>query len=230
MSSTLLQLRTRVRTELDLLDEPAVTDTELTTKINEGIDVVEAKILDLYEDYFLKRGTAISLVAGTQDYAYPTDIWANKIRALVYRNGSVITEVPRVSGVNQMGSFEDMERNDALATWSPTTMRYLPLNDVIRLTPAPSSSQASVLVPWYIRQALRLSADADICDIPEWEGVVVAYAKNEIALDKAGLADPTKTSMKLDALMNLMEASLSNRVPDEWNFVAMDNSIYEEHS
>jgi hypothetical protein len=86
------------------------------------------------------------------------------------------------------------------------------------------------MIPWYIREAAALESDSDECDIPEWEHVVVAYAKNEIALNKAGLVDLTKTSSKLDALMGVMASSLSNRVPDEWDFVAKDVTIYQEHS
>lgn len=230
MGSTRADLITRVRTEMDLLDEPAVTDSELSQYLNEGIDVVEAKILELYEDYFLTRGSAFSLISGLSEYSYPDDIWANKIRALIYKNGTLVTEVPRMSGTNQLNSFLDLERADQLATWSPETMRYLPLNDSIRLTPAPTSSQSSVMIPWYIREAAALESDSDECDIPEWEHVIVAYAKNEIALNKAGLGDVTRTASKLEALMNVMASSLSNRVPDEWDFIAKDLSSYQEHT
>jgi len=109
-------------------------------------------------------------------------------------------------------------------------MRYISLNDVIKFTPAPTATQSLVMIPWYIRQATALESDSDECDIPEWEHVVVAYAKNEIALNKSGLLDVAKTASKLDALMQIMEQSLSNRVPDEWDFIAKDLSSYQEHT
>ena len=225
--STLLQLRTKVRTQMDLLDEPAVTDAEITEKLNEGIDVVESILMDLYEDYFLKRGTAISLVAGTSEYSYPADIWGNKLRALVYRNGTRVFRIPRFAG-NRMNSFELSELAEAQGSGPPEAMTFRPLNSTFRLSPAPLSSEASVLIPWYIRQAQELSLDADECDIPEWEHVVVAYAKHAIAEDKPGLGDVVKLEKKLTALMDAMEASLANRSPDEDDTMDKDMSFYTE--
>ncbi len=228
MSLTLTQAINRVRTELDLLDEPQVTDSEITTYLNEGIDVVESIILDIYEDYFLARGTPINLVSGTSEYNYPADIWGNKLRALIYRNGAIVTEIPRQ--YNQINDFEATERMDQLGVWTPYTMVYRPLNTTFKLTPAPTSSESSVLVPWYIRQATRLVNGSDTIDIPEGDNCIVAYAKNEIAMNKSGIGDANKTMIKLKSLLEQLNKSLSNRVPDQWNFVAKDMSYYEEHT
>lgn len=227
--STLAQLRSRVRTNLDLLDEPAVTDSEIDSYLNEGIDVIEAKILGLYEDYFLKRGTAISLVAGQAEYDYPADLWGNKLRALIYRSGTTVHEIPR-QGPQLMNSFLESELAEAQGSGTPETMSYRPLNSSFRLSPPPGSNEASVLIPWYIRQALPLSADADECDIPEWEHVAVAYAEHKITLNKPGLGDKASSALNLEALTSLMEESLANRVPDQWDLVDFDTSTYQEHT
>lgn len=227
--STLLELRTMVRTDMDLLDEPAVSDAEINSKINEGIKVAAAKILGLYEDYFLKRGTPISLVAGQAEYNYPTDIFGNKLRALIYRNGSTINEIPR-QGPQKLDSFLATERAEALGSWSSDNCSYRPLNTSFRISPVPTSNETDVLIPWYIRDAAKLTVDGDSCDIPEWENVVVTYAKWKIASNKPGLGDAQKLQTELEALMGIMEDSLSNRVPDQWDLVDKDTSLYQEHS
>ena len=75
-----------------------------------------------------------------------------------------------------------------------------------------------------------MTSDSDECDIPEWEHVVVAYAKDVIARNKPGLGDPAATTEKLDALLELMESDLSNRSPDDDDHVPTDMTIYQEHS
>ena len=225
--STRAQLRTRIRTEMDLLDEPGISDAEINYAIQEAMSVVGAKIRGLYEDYFLKRGT-LDLVSGTADVSYPTDCFANKVRALIYRNGS--TRIFRIPRLKAMEQYLEAELSAGNAIWSPETAKFIPMDSAMKLIPTPTESGTGVLVCWYIRDLDAMDADADLCDIPEWEHVVVAYAEDVIARNKPGLGDSTKTSSKLDAIMALMESDLSNRSPDDDDFVPRDTSTYEEHS
>jgi hypothetical protein len=227
--STLLEMRTTVRTEMDLIDEPAVTDAEITDRINQGIKVVAAKVLGLYEDYFVKRGTPISLVAGQAEYDYPADIWGNKLRALIYRNGTKVHEIPR-SGPQRMNSFIETERAEVLGSWSSENATYRPLAEKFRISPVPTANEASVLVPWYVSDAATLTLNADVCDLPEWAHVAVAYAKWQIAADKPGLGNVTELKAQFESLITLVEESLSNRVPDQWDLVDKDMTTYEEHT
>lgn len=224
--STRAQLRTRIQTEMDLLDEPGVSTAEYNYSLQEAMSVVGAKIRGLYEDYFLKRGT-LSLVSGTSDVSYPTDCFANKVRALLYRNGSVVCKIPRLKSMNQ---YLEAEMTANFAIWSPQTAKFIPMDTAMKLIPTPTETASNVLICWYIRDLVAMTSDSDECDIPEWEHVVVAYAKDVIARNHPGLADPEETAKKLDAMMTLMESDLSNRSPDDEDFVPRDMSTYEEHS
>lgn len=224
--STRAQIRTRIRTEMDLLDEPGVSDAEINYAIQEAMRVVSAQVLGLYEDYFLTRAT-LSIVSGSSDVAYPTDIWANKVRALVYRSNGIVTEVRRRKDTN---NFYKAENQAQFGIWSPDVATYVPMDSAMRLFPTPTETTANALVCWYIRDANAMDDDSDSCDIPEWEHVVVAYAEDVIATNKPGLGDSAKTGKKLASLMAIMQASLSNRSPDDWDFVAKDTTVYEEHS
>jgi hypothetical protein len=211
---------------MDLLDEPGVSDAEINYALQEAMSVVGAKVRGLYEDYFLKRGT-LDLVSGTADVSYPTDCFANKVRALVYRSGNRIFRIPRLKAMEQ---YLEAECSAALAIWSPETAKFVPMDTAMKLIPTPAESGTGVLVCWYIRDLVAMTSDSDSCDIPEWEHAVVVYAKDVIAQNKPGLADPSKTSAKVDAIFTLMESDLSNRSPDDDDFVPSDTSTYEEHS
>ncbi len=224
--STRAQIRTRIRTEMDLLDEPGVSDAEINYAIQEAMSVVGSRIRALYEDYFLKRGT-LDLVSGSADVSYPTDCFANKVRALIYKNGSTVCRIPRLKDTEQ---YLRAELATSFTIWSPQTAKFVPQDTAFRLVPTPTESGTGVLVCWYIRDLDAMDGDSDSCDIPEWEHVVVAYAKDVIAQNKPGILDSTKTSEKLDGMMELMEADLSNRSPDDDDFVPSDTSTYEEHS
>ena len=84
---TYLELTTQVKDSLDLWEETFITDSELLNYFNEAIDLVESNILTIYEDYFLAK-TTLSIVSGTQDYALPSGIFAQKIRKIYYNDSS----------------------------------------------------------------------------------------------------------------------------------------------
>jgi len=66
-------------------EEQWITDVELNKYINDGIDVAESEIHTLYEDYFLDY-VSLPLVSGVEIYDLPSDIYANKIRRVIYDN------------------------------------------------------------------------------------------------------------------------------------------------
>lgn len=87
MGSTLLQLQTRIRQDVEMEDENQLSDTQLTTFINAGISEVEREIHTLYEDYFLEQET-LPIYSGQSLYSLPSNIYAAKIRAFYYNNGT----------------------------------------------------------------------------------------------------------------------------------------------
>lgn len=206
----------------------------VTSFINDGIDVAEKDILKLNEDYFLTK-SLISLVAGTADYSLPSTIYAEKIRDIIYANGNDIYSVKRLRDDSDTSIFERIAFINQFTNLE--NYQYVPRNDsaaagvVLQLVPPARETLASVLTVWFLRNANRLSADADLCDIPEWAPFVVQYAKAKcinVAMRGSSIAkDEMEMAM---ALRKDMIEALTNRIPDNNDKIPLDDSNYREHS
>lgn len=223
---TKAEIVTKIEQDLDLEDELFIQSTELLGYINEGIDEAEAEIHDLYEDYFLKRGT-ITLVAGTEEYALPSDIYAMKIRRVIYNNGSKVCRIHRARDTYKM---EERERRSVISG-GITEYEFIITHDTpgtpkICLIPTPQESGAYVKL-YYLRNANRLSVDADVCDIPEFVHFVMQFVKVR-CYEKEGHPNLSKALMDLEKQRALMQATLASMVPDEENEIEPDLSFYGE--
>lgn len=227
---TAADIELRVRQELGLIDEPGVTSTEIYSWQNQGIDLAEALVHTLYEDYFLTYGS-LSLVQGTQEYALPSDIYAGKLRGIIYSNGSIVYPVKRIYGRDV---FEIMKRSEIFG--ANEEYRYIMVNvsaaagQKIRLFPASRETLAGALTCWYLRNANRVATGTDPIDIPEWSSFIVAYVKWQIALNKPGLGDPTVLNSEQEIQKQMMIETLTSKQPDDQTQVPMDTDIYEEHT
>jgi hypothetical protein len=227
---TFSEIETRVRRELDLIDEPSVTQSELISYCNQAIDVAESEIHSLYEDYFLKKAS-ISLVSGQKEYALPSDIYAAKIRAIIYNVNNQIYEVMRMVDKRM---FEKIIRTENYSSNQP--YRYILLNDSassgikLYLFPTPQETTTNALTVWYLRNANRIVNPSDVIDIPEFSNFVVAKIKWLIAINKPGIMDAQSAAMDVQTQLTLMQESLQNRTPDDWTQVVMDMDAYEEHT
>jgi hypothetical protein len=224
---TWAQIKAKVQADLDIEDEVFVTESELMSYCNEAIDEAEAEIHSLYEDYFLSK-TPITLVQGTSDYAMPSDIYAHKIRRLIYQNGATIYSVER------MKDWRKFEQKAATDYYPGTNWyTYLIVNTTagapkISLVPTAQESGA-YLTLWYIRNATRMSADASICDIPEFINFIYQYIKVRV-YEKEMNPNTTQAKELLEQQRELMQATLGTMVPDADNNIEMDISSYEEQS
>lgn len=228
---TLNEIRTKIKRDLDLEAELFVRPEELDDYINEGVDICESTIHNLYEDYFLAEAF-IDLVQGQRDFALPTNMYADKIRQLVYDsgNGGTIYQVPRLRSKDYL----ELER---LSLNYDTTdfYRYYLLNStqgsgpILRLIPAARETAPQRLVIHYIRNANRLVDDDDVCDIPEFVYFVIQYAKMRIYEKEK---DPAymEAAAKLEKLEQRMNDTLMNRHPDGNTTMEMDLGFYEESS
>jgi hypothetical protein len=224
---TYSEIKEKIQKDLDLEDEDFIQEEELLGYVNEGIDACESLIHTLYEDYFL-TSASLTLVNGTASYALPSDIFANKIRAVDYINGSTIAPVRRIK---EQSRYQDI----ALSNANPGgagNYRYLLTNPTagprIQFVPAAQESGAYITL-WYIRNAARLVDDTDECDIPEFTSFVIQFAKVR-CLEKEGNPMVQKAIADLANYQKLMVETLSTMVPDGDNTVEMDTSFYEEMS
>lgn len=109
------EMSTEVLTSLDMLDETFSSPNEICGYFNEAITEAESEIMALREDYF-KTTYYMPWVTAVPVYELPWNIFANKIRGFMYRNGSVIYEIkrfrrfdkfPLIALVDQYGAADD---------------------------------------------------------------------------------------------------------------------------
>lgn len=224
---TYLDMATKVKTDLDLLDETFISNSELLGYFNEAIDEAEAEIMGLAEDYFLTNAV-INLVANTAAYDLPTTIYANKIRGLLFSyNGSAY----RIKRIRELSKFEDtMELN--LSPGSSPEFQFLvtnPAGDTPQLVlyPTPSFSAAGAITVWFIRNAARLTGNADVCDIPEFSRFVEQFVKVK-CYEKEGHPNLQIASATLERYRQQMVSTLREMVPDNDNEIEQNFDPYAE--
>lgn len=226
---TLAQIRSEIKRACDIEEEDFTSDTEILDYINEAIDEAESEIHNLCEDYFL-TSASLALVSGTSSYSLPTDIYADKVRAIIYSNGSTVYPIKRI---RDMGKFEKLSEISAFG--SAMEYQYVLQNASatagvkVVFYPASRETSSSNATIWYIRNANALSADADKCDIPEAYRFVVQYVKVRI-YEKEGNPNLPFAEKRLMDFRKQMISTLANRVPDNDDTVLGDFSHYEEHN
>ena len=222
---TWAEIKAKVRKELDLEAEVFIEESELLEYANEAIDEAEAEIHALYEDYFL-TSASISLVANTEEYDLPSDIYAHKIRRIVYRNNSTVYEVERL---RDWRKFEKKHVADVFSTSDLYTYflrNTTPGSPKIIWVPKARETGPNAEL-WYIRNANRLLVDADVCDIPEFITFIFDYMRVRV-YEKEGHPLLQQAEARLQRRRALMQGVLSNMIPDAMNEIEADMTMYEE--
>ena len=230
---TYAEIERKVRLDLDLQEETFITSEELLGYANEAINEAEAEIHTIYEDYFLTFGY-VPLVNGTELYDLPSAIYANKIRAIIYENGS--NTVYTIDRLREPGKFE-LER---LANQNQGTdwYQYMLINNAaatisaspqMLLIPTPREDLTPGIKVWYLRNANRMIDDTSVCDIPEFVEFVIQYIKVR-CYEKEGHPNIQFARVDMERHRTFMRDTLSNRVPDDDTKIPLDLSTYYESS
>lgn len=219
-------IKAKIERDLDLEGESFITEPEMLGYANEAIDEVERQIHMLCEDYFLTRAT-ITLAAGTEEYALPTDIYAMKLRAAIYRNGSSVWKIERL---RDWFKFEHYE-TEQTGTGSDVQYVYFVTNSTpgspkLLLAPTPNESGPYVKL-WYIRNANSLTTDASICDIPEAVNYIMQYIKVR-CYEKDMSPMLQKAMVDLETEKQTTLAALSSQVADNSNLIEADTRLYDD--
>lgn len=226
---TYAELANKVLRDLGLEQEEIVRPVEMLGYCNEAIDEAESEIHTCYEDYFLTSAT-ISLVQGTSTYSLPANIYANKIRAVLYTVGNTIYTIPRIK---EFGKFIDIMLSNSTGTGCE--YRYFIVNDSaaagikLQLVPPVRETSANAVTIWYLRNANRLAADTDICDIPEFSQFVIQWMKMR-CYEKSGDSRTPFAAGLVDAQRKQMVETLTAMVPDGDNELEADLSHYRDMS
>ena len=221
------ELRQRIQKELEIEDGKFISSSELLSYFNQAVDDAEQTIHTLFEDYFL-TSAALPLVAGQSEYALPDDIYASKIRSVIYTKGTTSYEIERI---RDMRKFKEI----ALEQVSPSTdgYRYILKNpsgaDGIKLVlyPAARETDSAAVTIWYLRNATRAESDSSVCDIPEFSSYVVQFVKVMVMTKEMHPGLPLAIQT-LEYFRKQMIETLSEMVPDGANKIEMDLTLYEE--
>lgn len=226
---TLLQIIEKIEKDYDLQDEQFIEREELLGYINEAIREAEAEIhkLNLEAQYFL-ASTDLTLVQGSGEIDLPADIYATKIRAIQYDTNDRQYEIFRFTGPKAFEEFQWLRRYGTGTSY----YKYLLTNnqaDGPKIQLAPVAQESGVCgTIWYIRNALELSDDTDVCDIPEFVSFVIQFAKDKCANKERGMPD-APPSAALTQQRQLMIDTLTEQVPDGMSgVIAKDLSHYED--
>lgn len=94
---TFATLKSDVFTELNLDNEVIIGDDEFMAIVNRAIDYCEGLIHKFRcEDSYFEACAPLALTANYQDYALPSDIYANKIKKIICQKTDWIYEIKRM--------------------------------------------------------------------------------------------------------------------------------------
>lgn len=224
-------LRDKISRELDLEDEAFIVADEMLGYYNDAVDDAEAEILGIYEDYFL-TSALLPLELGVETYSLPADIYANKIRRIIYNNGGTnIYEVLRVR------DWKKFLKKAVINTYATNDQYYqymlqnVSADDGVQLVLIPSSKETSEenVRIWYIRNANRATTDSDKCDIPEFTSFITAHMRCSVRRKEFNGDVPQADLMELERQRKLMIDTLTVMVPDDQTEIESDLSHYGEH-
>lgn len=233
---TLSEIRQKIEQDLDLESEVFIQPTEMNNYINQAIDEAEAEIHAIYEDYFLTWYFP-ELVAGQREYDLPENIYAHKIRKIIFSDDQ--SKTYEVARVPESEKFSDIALTERFR--STEFYRYLIVNNIagspkIYTVPAiregdtgPSQDGQSKMRVWFLRNANRLEEDSDKCDIPEFVHFVIAYAKLR-CLEKEGHPNMMYWAQQVERQRRLMVDTLSNMIPDGETLIEPNMMHYDELS
>ena len=222
---TYSEIKTKVLNDTGTEQEEFVSESELRGYCNEAIDEAESEIHTLYEDYFLTYST-INMVSGTKEYSLPTDIYANKIRAVLHENGDLLYPMERIRFSDKFQDIRSTEKFDTAGRYRYFLVNTSATNGVkMYIVPTPRDNLTGGVRIWYIRNANRITATTDYCDIPEFTNFIIQYMKTRV-YEKEGNPLYTAAIRILDQQRAQMVSTLSNMVIDGDTRIEQDLDIY----
>lgn len=223
MAKTWATLRTEIKNDMNLHGEDFVSDAELLSWVNDGIERAEKEIVSLYDKYF-ETDANIALVTGTSLYSLPSGILGNKITHIEYSDG--VTEY-EVKFMKLKKDARYIDSNDRYYTYR---LRNDSVNGTqIELFPPSLETSSTNVKIYFIREANRISEDTDTIEIPLAQAFIKQYIKDQVKEKELGPMFPGMESDELKTEKALMIEALNNMIPDDTrDQVEPDTSFYED--
>jgi hypothetical protein len=220
-------LRSQVEIETDTQGEEFVSESEVKQYFNSAVTLCEATIVKLgLREKYLQAEALISTVVGQADYDLPSDIVANKIRKVIYRNNTAIYTLKPLRSENSYVE-EDLSNAYPANEFYHYSLYKIGTAMKMRLTPKASQSVTNAIRMIYFKTLGRYVADTDVCDVPDicYE-YIMSYVRYRIyAKESPAIAQDEKQNMQ--ALLGLMQETLQNQVADpDMDLMDQDFSHY----
>jgi len=158
-------LANKVMEDLDLQDETFIQPDELVGYANEGLKECFGEILGFRQNYFLSKWF-VPCVAGNDLFIMPPNIYANKVRGVIYQNGSIIYTMKQmrekqlfenIAYVNQYGLSDEYRyliRNDNPG--QPSMQIVPPVRIIDQAVFPPLPNPHLTMIVYYIREHNRI--------------------------------------------------------------------------
>lgn len=206
MSTTQLQLRTRVRALLSEAAAGTWTDAVLDGYINDSELALWMDLAESNPSFGLREAYAQMTQAQT-DYAYPTDILGRNIRALFAYQTATSAEWCKVD----QASFEEVIQEGETQTVYP--YKYVPLDGFFKIGPPPDASG------WYLRivyvrkpTAMTVASDSETMDSDDNMAECIAVGAAIRALEVTGV-DYTFLEKRQVKAMNQVLGAIQENEP-----------------
>lgn len=158
-------LKSKTLYDMDLQDETFIQPDEMVGYYNEGIKEIFGEILGLRQNYFLSKWF-VPCTTGNDLFILPPNIYANKVRGVIYQNGSIIYTMKQmrekqifenIAYVNQYGLSDEyryLVRNDVPGL--PSMQIVPPIRAVDNAVFPPLPNPLLTMLVYYIREANRV--------------------------------------------------------------------------
>lgn len=193
MAQTLLQLRTRLRQRVDMVNSQFVTDAECNGLLNTAGARLHDLLITADPERYMTTAP-IALVAGTEAYTLPSDFHTMLQLFATTGSGTTLQRVPlRKFNVRDMGSRVNPYLS-ATTVESPV-VSYRMEGNKIYIWPMPTGVSGWALELWYAPQYVDLVADGDTVDY----GVVSGW--DEYVINDAAINTRLKEESDISGLM-----------------------------
>lgn len=250
------QILDKVQADLELVNESFLTDDEYVGLCNAAVQDAYAEIEKLgLEDEYFTSDIPINLVVGQAEYQLPADMYANKIRAVIYNNGSQIYEIRKVRRYNKAveiarvnayaaDAYYRYDLKNRNAAVGPVLILTPPSREVYLAADGVAGKMVGTVTPQslaymnYIRELVKIplvstgslaASRATLVDIPEFYNFVFAEFKYQVAI-KAHDPELEVYKGESDKYRMQMIVTLTGQVEDDATEVLPDMSHYREHS
>lgn len=222
-------LRSQVEAEVDTEGEEFVTDPEIMRYFNSAVVICEAAIVKLgLREKYLQAEAYISTIQNQTDYALPADIVANKVRKVIYRNGTIIYQMKPMFAERGY-EIEDVSTVNPPNEYYHFSMYKSGEDTIFRITPRALQNVTNAIRLIYMKALNRYTADSINCNVPDicYE-FIMSYVRYRIyAKESAGNANTQDEKSNMQMFNTLMQETLQNQIADpDADLVEADQSHY----